>query len=219
MTELYVDTKKNYWVVNTLNDRLKCELCIQEITRFFSLLLSKFKNNNSGSTRKFYCENCIKKTDFKEYAVVKILCTGMATLIKKSDFVRFFPELIETQPVRDASGGEISNLEVEKIKSITSDFKDAPLSRKGLSWEGASVGKLLDNNDNKVLDDEEFNLITSAVPEVQKGRLLIDVLYNIIAKEELKDTGFEAFFYNNLNKLDSAVKNEEKLRVKKIRKR
>jgi hypothetical protein len=42
------------------------------------------------------------------------------------------------------------------------------------------------------------------------SKAIEDVLYNIIAKEELKDTGFQEL----QDKLDSAVKNEEKLRVK-----
>ena len=165
--ELYIDKNKQYWFVNPKGKSLICNVTNTIIDEDFVFIVSmldrksKSENNFTG----ILSLEGLKILKKRQITEVVTLIQAIICEETRLDFTKVFTQFVElglsknTDTIFSASEMQSENSELD-------NWDEAPLSKKGVSFEGASVGAPL-IEENK-LDDDEFGLIMSASPVEDK---------------------------------------------------
>ena len=158
--ELYIDNNNEHWVIRG-EQPLFCDVT-NEILEKICFVVS-YLDSQLGNRTVLLSLNGLRKLK-TNYAQVVVYTQATITKTIGYAFKRVFHESLELK------AGTLNRGTTFSAASETSEEPDnwdeAPLSKKGVSFEGASVGAPL-IEENK-LDDDEFGLIMSASPVEDK---------------------------------------------------
>ena len=155
--ELYIDNNKEHWIVKG-EQSLFCFIT-KELLEDVCFVVSYLDSQLGNKTILLGLEGLrtIKQTN----AQVVIYTQATITKTVGYDFKRVFHESLELKNGTFTRGTTFSA--VSEQSSEPDDWSSAPLSKKGISFEGASVGASI--LEDKKLDDDEFDLIMGAKPK------------------------------------------------------